>query len=289
MKGETLITGQGTARSARRDGVTSGARPWRRRVALLCALMAVLVLAACSSSKDPLQPQMDPELANLTKEQVFERAEKFYEQEKWTRARRFYSYVYENYPNDPLGRRSLLRVADTYFAQGDPVNLIEAQYKYRDFVNRYPGSDRADYAMLQIAMVAFKQMERPDRDQTKTYEAIDKINEMIAAYPNSPLRPDAEARLTEARNQLARHDHLVAGFYLHSGNPRAALGRLNRLVEEYPNYDRRAEVFYDLGRALEGLGRDAEAKLYYERVLSEYPDSDWAPRAQEKLGTVSES
>ncbi len=256
---------------------------------LLAAFVAALLLAACSSSKDPLQPQIDPELANLTKEQVFERAEKLYEQEKWTRARRFYSHVYEAYPNDPLGRRSLLRVADTYFSQGDPVNLIEAQYKYRDFVNRYPGSDRADYAMLQIAMVAFKQMERPDRDQTKTFEAIDKLSEMLAAYPNSPLRPEAEKKLQEGRDRLARHDHLVAAFYLKSGNPRAALGRLNNLVEEFPNYARRAEVFYDLGRALEALGRGGEAKLYYERVVSEYPDSEWAPRAKEKLGAVTES
>ncbi len=274
MKGEILIN-QRTARAARRYAF---------------ALAAVLLLAAaCSSSRDPLQPKVDPELANLTKEQVFERADQAYEQKKWTRARRHYAYVYENYPNDPLGRRSLLRVADTYFAQGDPVNLVEAQYKYRDFVNRYPGSDRADYAMLQIAMVAFKQMERPDRDQTKTYEAIDKINEMIAAYPNSPLRPDAEARLAEARSRLARHDHLVAAFYLKSGNARAALGRLNNLVEQYPNYDRRAEVFFDLGRTLEKLGREAEARLYFERVVAEYPESEWAPRAKEKLGTVSES
>jgi outer membrane protein assembly factor BamD len=261
----------------------------RRRRAVLGAALAVALLLAGCASNDPALPQIDPEMANLSKEEVFARAEQLFEQEKWSRARRFYSHVYENYPNDPLGRRALLRVADTYFQQGDAVNLVEAQYKYRDFVNRYPGSDRADYAMLQIAMVAFAQMERPDRDQTKTYEAIDKINEMIAAYPNSPLRPEAEKRLQEARDRLARHDHLVASFYLNAGNPRAALGRLNYLVEEYPGYERRAEVFYDLGRTLEALGRNAEARLYYERVLSEYPQSDWAPRAKEKLGSVAES
>jgi outer membrane protein assembly factor BamD len=278
MKGDTLIT--------RPDEAARRRAPVR---ALMCAALAAAVLFAGCSSSDPMEPRMDPEFVNLSMEQVFERAEALYEQEKWTRARRFYSHVYENYPNDPLGRRALLRVADTYFSQGDPVNLIEAQYKYRDFVNRYPGSDRADYAMLQIAMVSYKQMERPDRDQTKTYEAIAKINEMIAAYPNSSLRPEAEKRLQEARDRLARHDHLVAAFYLRSGNARAALGRLNALVEEYPNYARRAEVFYDLGRALDALGRSAEARLYFERVVSEFPDSEWAPRAKGKLATVADS
>lgn len=255
--------------------------------ALIIALGIATALTGCSSTPDTFTPQVDPELVNLTKEQVFERAEALYQDERWSRARRFYAHVYEQYPNDPLGRRSLLRVADTYFGQGDPVNLIEAQYKYRDFVNRYPASEQADYAMLQIAMVAFKQMERPDRDQTKTQEAIDKIEEMIAAYPNSPLRPEADARMKEAYDRLATHDHWVASFYLRRGNPRAALGRLNYLVETYPDYENRDQVFFDLGRALEELGRQGEARLYYERVVAEYPEGDWADEAREKLEDLS--
>src|SRR5687767_4105307 len=119
------------------------------KIRTLVVLLGIAAcLGGCSSSQDTFTPQVDPELVNLTKEQVFERAEELYKDERWSRARRYYAHVYEQYPNDPLGRRSLLRVADTYYGQGDPVNLIEAQYKYRDFVNRYPASEQADYAML---------------------------------------------------------------------------------------------------------------------------------------------
>src|SRR5919199_2701513 len=134
---------------------------------------------------------------------IFPRREEFYARHKWQRARTYYSHVYENFPNDPLGRRSLLRIADTYYNQGDPVNLVEAQYKYRDFINRYPGSENADYAMLQIAMVSFKQMEKPDRDQQKTREAVEKFNDMLKTYPRSPLRAEANKRLGEAVDRLA--------------------------------------------------------------------------------------
>ena len=255
----------------------------KRSLVMVVLLVAALAAAACSNRGRDVRPRVDPELANLTKEQVFEAAETLYSQKKWVKARSWFGHVYENYPNDPLGRRALLRVADTYFGQGDPVNLVEAQYKYRDFVNRYPASDQADYAMLQVAKVASKQMERPDRDQTKTKEAIQKYQEMIAAYPNSPLRPEAERLRQEAVDRLARHDHLVAQFYLRRGNANAALGRLNYLVDSYPNYAFRGEVFYDLGRALEDLGRQGEARLYYERVVAEYPESDWADEAKAKL------
>jgi outer membrane protein assembly factor BamD len=252
-----------------------------RTIAVAVAMIAAPT--ACHHGPKDYRPTVNPEFVNQSKEQIFAKAEDLYNKRKWAKARSFYSHVYENYPNDPLGRRSLLRIADTYFNQGDAVNLVEAQYKYRDFINRYPGSDRADYAMLQIANVAFKQMERPDRDQQKTREAIDKFNEMIRTFPRSPLRADAEKNLNEALDRLAKHEHVVARFYIKRKSYLAAVQRLNFLVEQYPNYQDRDAVFYDLANALDHLGRKGEAKLYYERVVSEFPKSDYAGRAKRRL------
>lgn len=255
----------------------------RRFLITITALTLLLALAGCRGSRGEYTPVVDPELANLSKEDAFQRGEALYEAEKFQRSRKFYTHVYENYPNDPLGRRSLLRVADSYFGQGGVLNLVEAQYKYRDFINRYPGSELADYAMLQIANVSFEQMERPDRDQTKTREAVEKFRDMIAAYPNSTHRPDAEARLQQALDRLAKHEHIVARFYMHRRNYEAAISRLNGIVETFPGYAERDATFYDLGQALELMGRKGEARLYFERVVAEFPESDFATRAKEKL------
>lgn len=251
---------------------------------LILLVVALLAITACHRNKVNAMPKIDTELLNLSKEEAFARGEKMFDEKKWTKARRYYAYVYENYPNDPLGRRGLLRVADTYFNQGDAVNLVEAQYKYRDFINRYPSADSADYAMLQIAMVSYKQMDRPDRDQVKTKEAVDKLKEMIAAYPRSSYRPEAEKRLQEASDRLAKHEHLVARFYMKRGAWDSAIARLNVIVDQYPDYSDRDSMFFDMGTALEHAGRKAEARLYYERVTTEFPDSDWAKRAKDRLG-----
>jgi len=245
--------------------------------------MLIVALAACSHGRKSLRTTVDPEFTRLSKEQLFAKGEEQYAHKKYPKARTYFSYVYETYPNDPLGRRALLRVADTYFAQGDAVNLVEAQYKYRDFINRYPGSDRADYAMLQIAMVSYKQMERPDRDQTKTHEALEKFNEMLKSYPRSPLIPETEKRLHDVQDRLAKHEHIIARFYIKRHSYNAAVGRLNVLVSDYPSYTQRDAVFFDLGTALASMGRTAEARLYFERVLSEFPKSDYAERAKRRL------
>lgn len=244
--------------------------------------MALSVMA-CQSGPRRVRPNINPELVALSKEQAFQKGEEQYAKKKWARARTFYSHVYENHPNDPLGRRSLLRVADTYFQQNDPINLVEAQYKYRDFINRYPTSDQADYAMLQIAMVSHKQMERPDRDQQKTREAAEKLNEMIRAHPRSPYRPEAEKRLQEAMDRLGQHELIVARFYMKRGSYAAAIQRLNYLIEAYPAFSERDAAFFELGTALAEAGRGGEARLYYERVVTEFPDSEYAERAKRRL------
>ena len=251
------------------------------------ALVALLALAApaCHHANRQPKPAIRPEFLNLTKEQGFQHGEEWFAKKKWTRARSYYQYVYENYPNDPLGRRALLRIADTYFMQGDAVNLVEAQYKYRDFINRYPGSDRADYAMLQIAMVSYKQMERPDRDQAKTREALEKFDDMLRAYPRSPLHAEAEARRQDVVNRLAKHEHLVARYYMKRGSWNAALLRLNGLIDQYGQYNERDAAFFDLATSLDHLGRKGEARLYYERVVSEFPKSAYASRAKRNLAS----
>ena len=251
-------------------------------------MIAVMVVSvtACRHGNQPrqsLRASVDPQLLKLSNEQVFQRGEEQLAKKKYVRARSYYTHLYENSPNDPLGRRALLRIADTYYQQGDAVNLVEAQYKYRDFINRYPGSESADYAMLQIAMCSYEQMERPDRDQLKTREALDKFNDMLTSYPRSQLRPEAEKRRHDVLDRLAKHDHLVARYYIKRRSWNAAVLRLNSIVEKFPDYADRAGVFYDLGTALSGLGRKAEARLYYERVISEFPKSDYADRAKRKL------
>lgn len=257
--------------------------------ALFAVIFAVLLTTAgtaCHRGPRQLRPVVNPEFANLSKEQIFQRGEDFYGRRKWTRARTWYQNVYENYPSDPLGRRSLLRIADTYFMQGDPVNLVEAQYKYRDFINRYPGSDKADYAMLQIAMVSYKQMDKPERDQQKTREAVEKFNDMLRAYPHSPLRPEAETRLQDVLDHLARHEHVIARYYMKRGSYDAAVKRLNYLIDNYHGYREKDAVFFDLAQSLERLGRNGEAKLYYDRVVTEFPRSRMADRARQRLGSL---
>lgn len=252
----------------------------RQSIVLIAALA---LITACNRGPRQFRPVVDPELLQMSKEQLYQAGEAQFAEKNWRKARTYYTHLYESHPNDPLGRRSLLRVADTYYEDGGDVNLVEAQYKYRDFINRYPTSEDADYAMLRIAMCSYHQMEKPDRDQQKTREALEKFDDMLRTYPRSELKAEAEQRRIDVLDRLARHEHIVARFYLKRGSWNAAVQRLNFLIDNYPNYTDRAGAFYDLGRSLSELGRDGEARLYFERVVSEFPSSEYAERAKRRL------
>ena len=89
--------------------------------------------------------------------------------------------------------------------------------------------------------------------------------------------------MQDSLDRLAKHEHIVARFYIKRGSYISAVQRLNYIVDTYPNYRERDAVFYDLGTALAGMGRKAEARLYFERVISEFPKSEYADKAKRRL------
>ena len=107
-------------------------------------LVLVLGAAGCSSAKK--EESLLDELANLDKGTLFNRAEELYSKGDYKEARELFSFVYDSFPNDPLGHKAALRVADTYAVKNDVTSLTEERLRYRDFVNRYPNDPDRDYA-----------------------------------------------------------------------------------------------------------------------------------------------
>src|SRR5262249_25616727 len=138
-------------------------------IALAAALLAVLASGCASKGTAAKKPdKITQELLSTPKEQLFEKGKALIEKKKYEQGRKYLSYIFETYPNDPLGRESLLLVADSYVKQGGTASYTEARYRYRDYLNRYPDAPRRDYARYQFAYCSDKEHERPDRDQTST-------------------------------------------------------------------------------------------------------------------------
>ena len=206
----------------------------RNRIVLLLILPLVFGLVGCSSTGK--EDQILDELANLDKETIFERAELLYSEGEYQEARDLFSFVYDSFPNDPLGHKAALRVADTFSAKKNVTNLTEARLRYRDFVNRYPNDPDRDYALLMVGHTYSARKLRPDRDLSDIEEALGAYQQLINLYPGSSHLPEAQTRMHDLRELLAEHEWLVAHFYLRNKRLLGALWRLEYIQENYPDY-----------------------------------------------------
>ena len=197
--------------------------------------------------------------------------------EKYARARRYLSHAFEVEPNSLSGREALLLLADSYFFDGGSVNFVQAEAKYRDFLNRFPTSDQSAYAQYQVANSLAGRMEKPDRDQRATDSALAAYRELIRLYPTSEYVAEARAKIGEVRQRLAEHEYVVGHFYLRRGLAVAAIDRFSDMLEAFPDYDERDEVLCGLAVAYlrsrnpEHLGKAIEV---VERLRREHPDSE---------------
>jgi outer membrane protein assembly factor BamD len=194
------------------------------------------------SSKARRDEQLLEELSNLDKATIYERAETLFENKKYSEARQLFAFVYDSFPNDPLGHKAALRVADTYAAKNDVTNLTEARLRYRDFANRYPNDPDRDYALLMVGHTYSARKLNPERDLTPIREALGAYQQLVNLYPNSSYAPQAEERMGGLEELLAEHEWLVSLFYYRNKRWVGAKWRLEYIVENYPDYSKIDQV-----------------------------------------------
>ena len=213
---------------------------------------------------------------------LFQKGKALLERKKFDEGRKYLNFVFETYPNDAEGRQALILVADSYFRQGGSTGYTEARFRYRDYLNRYPGAPQRDYARYQFAVCYDKEHEKSDRDQTSTREALEQYRVLIQEYPNSNYVTVARERIRRLTDALADHEFLVGYFYIRKGSPGAALGRFTSIEQRYPEYGGRDKLYFYEAEALRRLGRAEDAARYYTRVVEEFPASQYAKMARSR-------
>ncbi len=241
-----------------------------------CAAGLAGALAGCGSGGAKIDPILE-----LSAEEALTRGKELFEQEKYRQAQPYLTQAFEVAPNSPSGREALLLAADAYYFDGGDENFIRAESKYRDFLNRFPTSDRAAYAQFQAANSLAERMRRPDRDQSATREALEAYEEVVLLFPTSEYAEAAEQRIVEVRALLAEAEFLVGRFYFKVGLQKAAVARFERIVEEFPDYPEMDKALYFLGRSNRKWKKPAEAIAAFDRLRSDYPESPFIAKEPE--------
>ena len=237
---------------------------------LLLATVACLALAgaACRSGA----PKEDP-ILRLSAEESLAQGKELLAKKKYSRARPLFTHAFEVEPNSATGRESLLLAADTYFLEGGGPNYVQAEAKYRDFLNRFPTSQQSAYVQFQVANTLAKRMEKPDRDQTVTRKALEAYQDLLRLYPTSDYAGQAREAMKTVLDNLAEHEFLVGRFYLRYGIPGSAVERFEFLSRTYPDYGGKEKLLFHLGIACDKMGNTEKARQAFDQLRKDYPQS----------------
>jgi outer membrane protein assembly factor BamD len=181
---------------------------------------------------------------------------------------------------EPLVR---LALADSTYYLGDDLSLIEARSKYLDFVTLYSDHPKAPYAQFQAGMCSVKQIYSASRDQAQTQIAIDDFKEIDKRWPSSAFARAGRQFIGKGQDGLAEHEFLIGSFYWKKKSYQAATDRFTALLEKYPAYRQKDKVYYWLGRTLMSARSPAEARVWLDQVLNEYPRGKYARMAKAML------
>lgn len=242
----------------------------RGRSSLLLAVLVALLVAACRSGgvkEDPLMA--------LSAEEALAEGKALLERKKYRRAQDYLTHAFEIEPNSASGREGLLLAADALFLDGGTTNFIKAESKYRDFLNRFPTSDKAPYVQFQMANCLIKRMRKPDRDQSISLQALTALGEVVQVYPDSEYADQAREQIGAVRQNLAEHEFVVGHFNYRFKLFPAAVERFRTALEDYPEADGQDRVLYFLGMSLLRLNEIGEAADAFARLRDEYPESPW--------------
>lgn len=239
------------------------------------ALLALLALACTGKRRE------DP-ILRLSAQEALAEGKRLLDRKRPEAARPYLQHAYEVEPNSPTGREALLLVADSFFLEGGDANWIQSEAKYRDFLNRFPTSDRAAYAQFQVGRSLSRRIERPDRDQEAAVKALAAFEEVIRLYPVSEYASQAEAEILRVRQILAEHEFEVGRFYLRYGIPKAAAGRFRGLLERFPDYPARDKVLYHLLLAQRAAGEAEAATATRKELEASFPESPYLKQLQRK-------
>jgi outer membrane protein assembly factor BamD len=242
-------------------------------------LVLATLLGGCASSSIDLE-----KLSSPSDQVVWDAGQQAVANKDWEAARQYFRRIVDAFPQSQYQADSRIALADSYLAQAGPGNSILAVAAYREFLTLYPSAPQAAYAQHQAAESYFQQKNSPDRDQTQTLQALDEFQRLLDVYPTSEYVEPARERIQECRQILARSEFQVGYFYAKTRKAwRAAIGRYERVLRRYPDYENLDEVIFRLGEALNASARFAEARPVIARLEEEYPDSQWLPKARELL------
>ena len=199
----------------------------------ILSILSLLLLSACASMETD-------ETASWTVEQFYQTAKEALDDGDYATAIDYYTRLEARYPYGRYAQQAQLETIYAHYKDNEPASAVAAADR---FIKLHPRHPSVDYAYYLRGLATYDQGEgalerlfpqdRAQRDPASLRESFNYFKELVTRFPNSRYTPDAIQRMTELRNNLARHELVAADYYLRRGSYLAAVNRAKYVLENY--------------------------------------------------------
>jgi len=151
--------------------------------------------------------------------------------------------------NAPYGKYADLAKFKAGLCFKDIEDYSSAILMFKDLIDRYPNSEVIDKARFQLAECSKLMSVKPAYDQTPTTLAREEFEDFLKKHPDSEMAEDAKDVIDKLRLSEAENAYKTAEFYETRKAPESAV-------------------------------------IYYKDIVKNYPGTEWAKKAQERLNEL---
>ena len=241
---------------------------------LILSLLLIFLFLSCSSNdtNDFDLNQNLYENNKLEDFELFEKANEFINVGEYDLALIELDKLEVLFPSSRYSNKGMLLNAYIHFLKKDyeKTRVIAENYK-----KYYPGSKDIIYANYLEAMTYYILIKKPDYSQKDAYNALEKLNFILNAYPNSKYEIDIITKIQIIDNNLAINKLSTAKFYLEKNNVNGALIYLKDIYENHSSSLSIEETLFMLIKIYKSIKEDEIAKNYAAILAYNFPESKW--------------
>ena len=215
-----------------------------------------------------------------TPDAVLERAQDLQRRGKRVQAAALYQQFLERYAGHDRADFAQFMLAETHFEDGD---YTLAAVEYQVVISNYGYSEYVDDALFKIGVCLWEESPRMQRDQQKSTDALSRFNQYRQTFPEGEHAAEVERYVKQINEKLAQKEFAAARWYFRQKNGAAAMIYCDKIIESYPDNRYWAEALLLKGDILLRRGQNEEAIRQFTRVLESPEDSGFKHRAEDKI------
>lgn len=198
---------------------------------------------------------------------ILDRADDYLRRGKEREAVALYAQFLDRFPGHERVDYAQFQLGECYFRTRD---FAMATVEYQVLIANYGYSEWVDEAVFQLGVCSWNEAPKYPRDQQKSVDALGRFNQFLLTYPDHPRAAEARDYVRRIHERLARKAYTSAKWYYRQHEPKAALVYCDKIVREYPDNAYWAEALLLKAQILLDRG-DREGAIQQFTQIIAYP------------------